>query len=47
MSLKESIKVVCRLRPENNLEKELGQKICVNFNGNTLKLNVLNLIIKG
>ena len=38
--MKETIKVVCRLRPENKLEKELGQKVCVNFNKSSIKLNV-------
>ena len=41
MTSKETIKVVCRLRPENKLEKELGQKCCLNFNHTTLKLNVI------
>jgi hypothetical protein len=39
-NVRESIKVVCRLRPENKLEKDSGQKMCVNFTPTNVKLNV-------
>ena len=29
MSNRESIKVICRLRPENQKEKDSGQKLCI------------------
>jgi len=37
---RETIKVVCRLRPENKLEKEGGYKLCVTNNDTSLKILV-------
>ena len=38
---KESIKVLCRIRPVNQREKESGFKQCLNYNSETVKINVL------
>jgi hypothetical protein len=37
---KENIKVLCRLRPENQREKESGYKNCVTYGKETVKLIV-------
>jgi hypothetical protein len=37
---KETIKVLCRLRPENAREKESGYKNCVNYGKDTIKVIV-------
>ena len=42
MSAKENIRVVCRLRPENKIEKEGGHKICVSHSLSSVKINVSN-----
>lgn len=39
-SCRENIKVVCRLRPENAMEKNSGQKICITHNKSSLKINI-------
>jgi len=41
MSAKENIRVVCRLRPENKIEKEGGHKICVSHSLSSVKINVI------
>jgi hypothetical protein len=38
---RESIKVVCRLRPENTKEKESGCKQCITYTKETIKINVI------
>lgn len=39
-SNRESIRVVCRLRPENKLETEGGNKKCVKVIDDTVKIKV-------
>ncbi len=38
---KESIKVLCRIRPVNQREKESGFKQCLAYNSETVKINVI------
>lgn len=39
------IKVVCRIRPLNELEKTQGGQICLQFNSKSIKLKVKKEII--
>ena len=38
---RESIKVICRVRPENQREKESGCKPCITNTENAIKLTVI------
>ena len=39
-SNREKIKVVCRIRPENKLEKEGNYQKCVTFDNTNISVNV-------
>ena len=40
MSFSENIRTICRLRPENKIEKERGHKNCITYSTNTIKLKL-------
>jgi hypothetical protein len=42
---KENIKVVCRIRPVNQKEKDSGFKTCVAYNNETVKISVNSINI--
>ncbi len=46
MSQRERIKVVCRIRPENKLEKEGNYQKCVTFEDQAITVNVRVKICK-
>ena len=40
MSSKENIRVVCRIRPENKIEKDGEYNNCMTYNSSSIKINI-------
>lgn len=45
MSTETTIKVVCKFRPLNSLEKEMGGETCIELKGDTVVLLVASTLI--
>jgi hypothetical protein len=45
MSTRDRIKVVCRIRPENKLEKEGNYQKCVTYDNTNISVTVLSKLL--